>query len=231
MSREDLVSRIALDVKNRAHLTLQEDSKILPGQIRQIRDKDLQSESRLALILKVNKLGRNCEVALVNGIGEIATSRDFEAKLPESDYPLTIFADFQGNVDIDQIQTPNLLGSICGSCSMEISTLELSKDWISTVELPIHGCFNWGNLPLVPMSKISQYREEEFFQFSKLINKFDNYEKFKEYREYQYFYSKQNSMSNMIHDLIQSHETLEERRELIVDIKKNPKQLALLRGR
>ena len=231
MSHEDLISRIAAEFQSNKHHKLAESLEIKPGQIRQIKDKDLLSESRLALILGVNKLGRNCEVALVNGLGDIATLRDLDAKFAGSSAVITIFAEFQGNVDLDQVEVPTLIGSICEICSKEINILRKNQGMHSTVELPAHGCFKWGSNSLAPLSRMSDFREEEYFQFYSLLNKFEDFNKFIESREYQYFYSKQVSISNLIDNISQNFPDIEERKEFLNQIRKNPRQLAVLRGR
>ena len=231
MSHEELIHQIALEFEKNKHLSLGEELEVKPGQIRKINDKDLQSESRLGLILGVNKLGRTCEVALVDGLVDFATSRDFEAKFITSDNSLTIYGDFQGNVDLDQIEVPNLIGSICDVCSKAINQLRLNQDIHSSVELPVHGCFKWGSYTISPLSRMAEFREEEYFQFYQLLNKFEDFNKFIESREYQYFYSKQESMSNLIVNISHKFPKAVDRKELLDQIKKNPKQLAVLRGR
>jgi hypothetical protein len=231
MWHEDLMSRIEAEFSKNKHLRLAEASEVKAGQIRQIKDKDLLSESRLALILGVNKLGRNCEVALVNGLGDFATSRDFEVSFADSSATFTIFAEFQGNVDLDQVEVPTLIGSICEICSREINVMKKNQDMQTSVALPSHGCFKWGSHPLAPLSRMSDFRQEEYFQFYTLLNKFEDFNKFLESREFQYFYSKQGSISNMIESISQKFPDIDERRELLNQIRKNPRQLAVLRGR
>lgn len=231
MSREDLSHQIAMEFQATKHLSLSEELEVKPGQIRKINDKDLLSDSRLGLILGVNKLGRTCEVALVNGLVDLATSRDFEAKLLLSNNSLTIFGDFQGNIDLDQVEVPNIVGSLCDVCSKAINLLKLNQDVDSSVTLPTHGCFQWGSSPIAPLSRMAEFREEEYFKFYELLNKFENFNKFIESREYQYFYSKQESFTNLVSNISQKFPETDERREILQQIRRNPKQLAVLRGR
>lgn len=231
MPREDLSNRIAEEFKRKKHLILREDSEVKPGQIRQIRDKDLRSESRLALVVGVNKLGRNCEVILVNELSELATPRDIEATINDSQFSFTIFPDFQGNVDLDQVDLPNLIGSICEECSKEINKVRDNQTSSLQITLPSHGCFNWGTTVLVPLSRMAEFREEEYFEFDKLLNKFDDYNLFMESREFQYFYSKQHSMNQFIGDISKEIPGAIERKEFLMQLRKNPRQLAVLRGR
>ncbi len=231
MSNEELISRIAAAFVEKKLIKLSEDPMLKPGQIRQIKDKDHLSESRLGLVLGVNRLGRNCEVALVNGIVDFATSRDFRVSLHDSNSSFTIFAEFQGNVDLDQIEVPTLIGSICEECTNSINMLKNNQNLNSSVELPAHGCFSWGTYPIAPLSRMSEFREAEYFHFYSLLNKFEDYNKFIDSREYQYFYSKQSSISNLIKNISQKFPENEERTEILNQIKNNPRQLVVLRGR
>ena len=231
MSHDELIDIIAQEFKLRNHLKLREDSEIRPGQIRKIMEKDLLTESRLGLIVGVNKLGKNCEVVLVNNLAELATSRDFEAQLIDTENELTIFSDFQGNVDFDQVEVPTLLGTICETCSKEINLVKNSDFESFEVNLPKHGCFKRGYMLITPLSRMAQYREEEFSHFYKLLNKYEDYSKFIEYREFQYFYSKKDSLNQLIVEISQILPDAVQRKEYLSQLRKNPRQLAVLRGR
>jgi hypothetical protein len=78
---------------------------------------------------------------------------------------------------------------------------------------------------------MAEFREEEYFKFYELLNKFENFNKFIESREYQYFYSKQESFTNLVSNISQKFPETDERREILQQIRRNPKQLAVLRGR
>ena len=231
MSRPELSELIEIELKKRKSLKLSEEAEIRVGQIRKINDKDLLSDSRLGLIVGLNKLGKNCDVVLVNGIAELATYRDFEAQLFGFENYFTIFPDFQGNVDFDQVEIPTLIGTICETCSREINELGNSKLLSTEIKLPKHGCFKRGNEPVLPLSRMANFRDEEYSSFYKLLNHFDDYEKFLEYREFQYFYSKKESLSQLIVEISQILPEALQRREYLNQIKKNPRQLAVLRGR
>jgi hypothetical protein len=231
MSHPELSQLIENELKKRKSLKLSEDAEIKVGQIRKINDKDLLSESRLGLIVGLNKLGKNCEVVLVNGLPEFATDRDFEAKLIGFESHLTVFVDFQGNVDLDQVEVPTLIGTICETCSREINEIRISTPVSTEIQLPEHGCFKRGNASVLPLSRLSRFRDEEYSTFFKLLNQFDDYAKFIEYREFQYFYSKKESLGQLISDISQILPEAFQREEYLKQIKKNPRQLAVLRGR
>ena len=201
MSHDELIDIIAQEFKLRNHLKLREDSEIRPGQIRRIMEKDLLTESRLGLIVGVNKLGKNCEVVLVN------------------------------SVDFDQVEVPTLLGTICETCSKEINLVKNSDFESFEVNLPKHGCFKRGYMLITPLSRMAQYREEEFSHFYKLLNKYEDYSKFIEYREFQYFYSKKDSLNQLIVEISQILPDAVQRKEYLSQLRKNPRQLAVLRGR
>lgn len=89
-------------------------SEIKVGEIRRLIDMELKNDSRLVVIVSVNRADESAQVVMVNNLLEIATPRDIllSTDLTESIFELVLLPDFVTNVWKQQLETSPVYGRL-----------------------------------------------------------------------------------------------------------------------
>lgn len=92
-------------------------TEIKVGEIRRLIDMELRNDSRLVVIVSVNRADESAEVALVNNLLEIATPRDIllSTQVTGSMFELVLFPDFTTHVWKQQLESSPVFGNLDAS--------------------------------------------------------------------------------------------------------------------
>lgn len=89
-------------------------SEIKVGEIRRLIDMELRNDSRLVVIVSVNRADESAEVVLVNNLLEIATPRDIllSTQLTGAPFELVLLPDFTTRVWKQQLESSPVFGNL-----------------------------------------------------------------------------------------------------------------------
>jgi hypothetical protein len=89
-------------------------TEIKVGEIRRIIDMELRNDSRLVIIVSINRADESAEVVLVNNLLEIATPRDvlLSTQLTGAPFELVLLPDFTTRVWKQQLDSSPVYGSL-----------------------------------------------------------------------------------------------------------------------
>ena len=92
-------------------------TEIKVGEIRRLIDMELRNDSRLVVIVSINRADESAEVALVNNLLEIATPRDIllSTQVTGSMFELVLFPDFTTHVWKQQLESSPVFGNLDAS--------------------------------------------------------------------------------------------------------------------
>lgn len=92
-------------------------TEIKVGEIRRLIDMELKNDSRLVVIVSINRADESAEVALVNNLLEIATPRDIllSTQVTGSMFELVLFPDFTTHVWKQQLESSPVFGNLDAS--------------------------------------------------------------------------------------------------------------------
>ena len=123
-------------------------TKIKAGEVRRLIDMELRNESRLVVVLSVNRLDKSAYVVLVNNMVEIATPRDvlLSKELTGAPFELALLPDFLTSVWEQQLETSPIFGKInYKQLEKWIQKNELIEDYFkenfSSQDLAIRGSY------------------------------------------------------------------------------------------